>query len=110
VAVSTRAFGRKLGDTRPGPFSMSSRCCSSIIATPPMAEPTTTPTRSGRVASRPASAAASSAAATASSTLRSMRLASLRDTARSGSKSRTSPAMRTGYGEGSKAAMVSIPL
>jgi hypothetical protein len=77
---------------------------------PPMAEPTTTPVRSGSSASSPASAIASSVAATANSTPRSMRLASLREATNSGSKPRTSPAIRTGNGDGSKAAIVSMPL
>ena len=44
----------------------------------------------------PASATASSAAATANSTPRSIRRASLREATDSGSKPRTSPAIRTG--------------
>ena len=75
-----------------------------------MADPTTTPVRSGSSLSMPASATASSAAATANSTPRSMRRASLREATDSGSKPRTSPAIRTGWSDGSKAAMVSMPL
>jgi hypothetical protein len=39
-----------------------------------------------------------------------MRRASLREATASGSKPRTSPAIRTGNGDGSKAVMVSTPL
>src|SRR6266705_2519208 len=68
---------------------MSTRCCSSMMPTPPIADPTTTPTRSGRETSRPESAMASPAAAIANSTPRSIRRASLRETTVSGSKPRT---------------------
>ncbi len=47
LAVSTRADGMKNGETRSAPRSRNTRCCSAIVAIPPIAEPTRIPTRAG---------------------------------------------------------------
>ena len=96
LAVSTSAEGMKNGETRSAPRSRNTRCCSAIVAIPPIAEPTRMPTRAGSNSCTPASAHASCAAATARRTFRSMRRASLDGTSADGSKPRTSPAIRTG--------------
>src|SRR5206468_2738026 len=101
---------RKFGDTRSGPRSRSVSACSRIPGTPPIAEPKTTPTRVGSKPLRPASPSASRPAATPSSTFRSSLRASLADTTAVGSKSLTSPAIRTGRPSVSKVEIQPIPL
>ena len=77
LAESTSTLGMKNGETRSGPRSRSTSCCSAIPGRPPIAEPTTIPTRAGsRPFDRPLSRHASCAAPSASRTLRSIRRAS----------------------------------
>ena len=110
LAVSTSADGMKKGETRSAPRSRKTRCCSTIVAIPPIAEPTRIATRAGSNRSIPASVHASWAAATANRTLRSMRRASFAGRWASGSKPRTSPAIRTGNELASNASMKPMPL
>src|SRR5262249_40874308 len=95
AAMFTINIGTVNGEQRSGPFSMSVRCCFSIVSKPPAAEPTTTPTLVGSSFSMSsfASLTASCAAATANWMKRSMRLACLASTYASGSKSVISPAI-----------------
>ena len=70
---------------------------------PPIAEPKRIPTRFGSKPFRPASSSASRAAPSASRTLRSSFRASFAEATDVGSKPFTSPAIRTGYSDASKA-------
>ena len=90
--------GMKNGLTLRTPRSMRVLWVSSMVARPPIPEPTMTPTRSGSsfAKSMPASFTAMSAAASANWMNRSFRRASLRSMNLSGSKPFTSPAMRVG--------------
>ena len=82
-------MGIKNGLTRPGPFSFIVSYCSTRVVIPPIPLPTTTATWSLLVSSilREALLTASLAATTANCANRSIRLASLRPSAASGSKS-----------------------
>ena len=100
----------KKGETRSGPRSRRTSCCSAIPGSPPIAEPTTIPTLSGSAPFTEASRHASCAAPSASRTLRSIRRASLGGATDDGSKPFTSPAIRTGKPLVSKPWMKSTPL
>ena len=110
LAVSTSTDGMKNGETRSGPRSAKTICCSAIVAIPPIADPTRIPARARSTSSSPASSHASCAAATASRTFRSMRRASLAGIKSPISKPVTSAAIRTGYSDASKASIQPTPL
>ena len=110
LGESGRKFARKKGDMRLQPRSRRTSCCSSVWLIPPTQQPTTTPTRSGLKPLMPASPIASRAAATAKRTARSTWRAFFGAITSAGSKSLTSPAMRTGNSSGSNARIVSTPL
>src|SRR5437763_1365257 len=84
---------------------------STTLVMTPIATPTMTPVRRGAASGRgrPASSTASSAAPTAYWMKMSIFFKSLRSMKRSGSKSRTSPAMRAGSAEASKRVIGPMP-
>ena len=98
------AAGMKNGEIRPGPPSSNLECSRSMMSNPPMPEATYAPTRSALddAISRPAMRKAKSAAATASWMKRPIFFNSFLEIQFSGSKLRTSAAMRQSKPAGSK--------
>src|SRR3954452_14565481 len=93
-------IGTRKGLTRAGPFSTYTCSCSSSVMSPPMPVPRITAQRAGSALGSPASASASTAAANPSCVTRSRRRASFGPRYAVGSKSGTSPPMRTASGDG----------
>src|SRR5262245_36760146 len=109
AALAIRA-GTMNGDTRPGPFSISTVCCCSRVEMPPIPVAWITPPRSAGTSGLPASSHASAAEDTAKWTNRSVRRISLGSSQGLGSKSGTSPATETGRSPASKAVIARMPL
>ena len=98
AAMFTISIGMMNGDTRSGPFVFRTSSPSSSVVIPPIPEPINTPNRSASIfpGSRLASATAMDDAAMAYCKYGSRRRASFLSTYASGSKWRTSPAIRVG--------------
>jgi len=106
------APGMKKGEILRGPPASITECSRSMTSKPPIPEPMWTPTRSRLESSilRPEWSMASCAAAIAKWMKRPILRASFFSMKRSGSKSLTSAAMRTGWPVRSKALISAIPL
>src|SRR5262245_30052234 len=106
------ADGRKTGEILRGPPSSSARCSRSMVVNPPMPEAMNTPTRVlfSAVTLKQASSIANCAAAIAYWMKTSIFLTSFFSMKVSGSKPRTSPAIRVANCEASNLVIVSMPL
>src|SRR5436190_12373510 len=106
------ADGMKNGEILRGPPSSSARCSRSIVVNPPIPEAMNTPTRVlfSAVTLKQASSIANCAAAIAYWMKTSIFLTSFFSMNVSGSKPRTSPAMRVANSEASNLVMVATPL
>src|SRR5918992_1678244 len=101
--------GTMNGDTRPGPRSRSTRCCTRSVSMPPIPDEMITPARSRSTSGLPASSQASRAPPTANCVKRSVRLASFASIQSAGSNPRISPASLTWRSDVSKRSIGEIP-